>query len=712
MSIYGSKKLAIDNFSIFHGWNSFDSNPRQIADVNGDGLADIVGFGYDTVYAALGQSDGTFGSAFVAKNDGFTVTQGEWTSFDKYPRQLADVNGDGLADIVGFGYDTVYAALGQSDGTFGSAFVAKNDGFTVTQGEWTSFDKYPRQLADVNGDGRADIVGFGYDTVYVALGQNDGTFGSAFVAKNDGFTVTQGEWTSFDQYPRQLADVNGDGRADIVGFGYDTVYVALGQNDGTFGSAFVAKNDGFTVTQGEWTSFDQYPRQLADVNGDGRADIIGFADDAIHISLGQTDGTFAPTSVDKNDDFTVKGGWNSFDQYPRQLADVNGDNRADIVGFAQDATYVALANDQEFEPNPQSILAGYIGAWNIDRDTDPASIPANKLTHLFYAFVDVDPQGNVSLRNAGKDDDISFLQSLKAENPNLKILVSIGGALEDDQTEEDDFSSAAATPESRTHFAQSAIQFMKDNGFDGIDIDWEFPDPDHNDNYTQLLGELRQQLDYASTADGKNYQLTTALPASRYYLYDDDPDHHLEPILKETSEYVDFINVMTYDYHGSWSGDTTTYHQAALYSNLEKGNADWGIQQYLNAGVEAKDIVLGVPLYGRTWTGVNGGENNDGLLQSGTVDGTVEGTPLYKDLHKKVGTDGYVEYWDDSAKVPYIYSEQEGVFSTYENNQSVLEKVNYVEQYGLGGMFFWELSGDLPINNPDSLVNVAASNLM
>jgi chitinase len=77
-----------------------------------------------------------------------------------------------------------------------------------------------------------------------------------------------------------------------------------------------------------------------------------------------------------------------------------------------------------------------------------------------------------------------------------------------------------------------------------------------------------------------------------------------------------------------------------------------------------------------------------------------------------VGTNGYQAYWDDTAKVPYIYSAQESVFSTYENNQSVLEKVNYVEQHGLGGMFFWQLSGDLDITHPDSLVNVAASNLM
>ncbi|MEH2065220.1 MAG: VCBS repeat-containing protein, partial [Nostoc sp.] len=100
-------------------------------------------------------SSGTFGSAFVANNS-FNVNGGGWTSFDRFPRQVADVNGDGLADIIGFGQDAVFVSLGQSNGTFGSAFVASNS-FNVNGGGWTSFDRFPRQVADVNGDGLADI---------------------------------------------------------------------------------------------------------------------------------------------------------------------------------------------------------------------------------------------------------------------------------------------------------------------------------------------------------------------------------------------------------------------------------------------------------------------------------------------------------------------------------------------------------------------------
>ncbi|MGF2038448.1 MAG: VCBS repeat-containing protein [Nostoc sp. CmiVER01] len=111
--------------------------------------------------------------------------------------------------------------------TFGQYFVALDNGFTVNDGGWSSFDKYPRQLGDVNGDGRDDIIGFGLDNVYVSLGQSDGTFGQYSVALNNAFTVNDGGWNTFNQYPRQLGDINGDGRNDIVGFGLDNVYVSL-----------------------------------------------------------------------------------------------------------------------------------------------------------------------------------------------------------------------------------------------------------------------------------------------------------------------------------------------------------------------------------------------------------------------------------------------------------------------------------------------------
>ncbi|WP_230401034.1 glycosyl hydrolase family 18 protein, partial [Microcystis aeruginosa] len=367
-----------------------------------------------------------------------------------------------------------------------------------------------------------------------------------------------------------------------------------------------------------------------------------------------------------------------------------------------------ITNDDNSGNNPY-ILGGYIGSWNLNSNT-PIDATFNKLTHLFYSFADVTSNGTVQLPQDGTGTgDIAKLQQIKAQNPNLKIMLSIGGGTEND------FSSAAATVQSRANFAQSAIQLMKTNGFDGLDIDWEYPEANEDNNYIQLLAQLRQQINQASQNDGKQYLLTTALSGSPYILsasdYGSNPYDFSPQDLKATSDYVDFINVMSYDYHGPW--ENTTNHQSALYKstndntyNAAKVNTNWAIQHYLSAGVPATDIVLGAPLYGRTWTGVNAGSNN-GLFQQGT--GSSELT--YRELYNLLGTNGYQSFWDNSAKVPYIYSSQTKVFSTYENNQSILGKTDYVKQLGIGGAFFWEITQDLPITHSDSLINAAATNL-
>ncbi|ABW33353.1 FG-GAP-like repeat-containing protein [Acaryochloris marina] len=331
-------RVATTAFTSTSGWSNDTLFPRQIADVNGDNRADIIGFGNSSVAVALGQADGTFGTAFTATT-AFARTTG-WTNEDQFARRLADVNNDGFADIIGFGNSSVAVALGQADGTFGTAFTATT-AFTRTTG-WTNEDQFARRLADVNNDGFADIIGFGNSSVAVALGQADGTFGTAFTATT-AFTRTSG-WTSEDLFSRHVADVNGDGRADIIGFGNSSVAVALGQADGTFGTAFTATT-AFARTSG-WTSEDLYPRQVADINGDGQADIIGFGRSAVAVALGQADGTFWTATVvnqgsTANPDFTVAGGFNSANANPRFVADVAGNGQADIIGFGNNQVRVA-----------------------------------------------------------------------------------------------------------------------------------------------------------------------------------------------------------------------------------------------------------------------------------------------------------------------------------------------------------------------------------
>ena len=218
----------------------------------------------------------------------FTVEKGNWqTSLN--PRVAADVNGDGRADIIGFSNTSVVTALGQKDGTFARAKTAYPNAFTVKHGGW-SVSKHPRLVADVNGDGYADIVGFANAGVVTALGKKDGTFARAKAAYPKAFTVKHGGW-SVSKHPRLVADVNGDGYADIIGFANAGVVTALGKKDGTFARVKAAYPKAFTVKHGGW-SVSKHPRLVADVNGDGYADIIGFANAGVVTALGKKDGTF------------------------------------------------------------------------------------------------------------------------------------------------------------------------------------------------------------------------------------------------------------------------------------------------------------------------------------------------------------------------------------------------------------------------------------
>lgn len=393
-----------------------------------------------------------------------------------------------------------------------------------------------------------------------------------------------------------------------------------------------------------------------------------------------------------------------------------------------------ITND---DSNPQKYVVGaYYPEWAIyDRNFQVKDMPAKNLTHIFYAFAKIDSNGEVATfdpwaatqitfngkytweqSSANQAGNLAELKALKSQNPHLSNMLSIGG-----WTLSSPFSDVALTDASRKKFATSAVNFIVKYGFDGIDLDWEYPvggglegnvnRPADKQNYTLLVAELRNQLNVQETKDGKDYQLTIAAPAGFDKIANFD--------LAGMAPYLDFFNVMTYDYHGAWEKQTN--HQAALYSNPNDPSAYKAqyniastIQQYKNAGVKAEDIVLGAPLYGRSWTGVS--SFNDGLFQSatGAGPGTWEaGSFDYKDLYQKVNNtnSGYVRYWDDVAKAAYVYNRSLGVFSTYEDKQSLGVKLDYLKTQGLGGLFFWEASADLPGTHADSLIGLAANQL-
>src|SRR5271170_1821622 len=241
-------------------------------------------------------------------------------------------------------------------------------------------------------------------------------------------------------------------------------------------------------------------------------------------------------------------------------------------------------------------LVGYYEAGDIGaKQYFVTDIPGALLSHVIYAFADVTATGDCVSVDA-KDDGINFPQlvTLKATYPQLGVLISVGGA-----SHSTDFPAVAADDGLRTQFAQSSVQFMTENGFDGIDIDWEFPDSGDSSNFTALLQALRTQLDAQGVADGRDYLLTIAAPAG--------PKNIANLQLAQIHPLLDWINLETYDFTTAHSA--VTNFNAPLFTNKGDRSVDAAVKSYLTGGVPAEKIVMGVRFVGTGWTGV-GSTNN------------------------------------------------------------------------------------------------------
>ncbi|HWM65551.1 MAG TPA: glycoside hydrolase family 18 protein [Steroidobacteraceae bacterium] len=346
----------------------------------------------------------------------------------------------------------------------------------------------------------------------------------------------------------------------------------------------------------------------------------------------------------------------------------------------------------------QPRVVAYLASWS----GAPVNHP-EKLTHLNVAFAHIDKASRVVLDSAAMAQRLVDLQNLKKQNPQLKIIVSVGG------WQAEGFSDAALTDSSRRVFAASAAKLLRDYSLDGVDIDWEYPGqgvagiryrPEDKQNFTRLLQTLRETLDAQSVAQqrtGNNrYLLTIAAADREYFDYTEMDRVHV---------YLDWINLMSYDFFNSMTA--TTGQHAGLYRSEHAlprdRNADSAVTQYLVAGVPADKIVLGVAFYGRGFAGVIA--RNNGVNQPYEH---FEGEHSYQELAEKfIGKQGFVRFWDARAQAPYLWNEKSRVFITYDDPQSIAVKARYVLAHRLGGIMFWELSQD----RDDELLDVVARGL-
>lgn len=253
----------------------------SVVDLTGDGRPDVVALCTGGVRVSAQGEDGAFtpeGGELVLKAFGHGKQAGCWL-VDKHPRFLADTTGDGRLDIIGCHDDGLWVSLQDEEGAFAEPLYVLDE-FGVDQG-WNSTGEHPRFLVTTTRDGVPDIVGFGPHGVVVARGRGDGTFEPARLVLND-FGQDQG-WTGA-KHLRLLADVTGDKNPDIIGFGNEGVWVSHNNGDGTFEQAqLVCRGFGYNEDAGGWR-VDRHPRFLADITGDGRVDIVGFGGPGVHVA--------------------------------------------------------------------------------------------------------------------------------------------------------------------------------------------------------------------------------------------------------------------------------------------------------------------------------------------------------------------------------------------------------------------------------------------
>jgi chitinase len=356
-------------------------------------------------------------------------------------------------------------------------------------------------------------------------------------------------------------------------------------------------------------------------------------------------------------------------------------------------------------------IVGYYAGWKPDTVVAPRD-----MTVIDYAFAYVGQDGALVLDGPPTEAaTLARLAALKEQNPDLRVMVSVGG-----WTRSNRFSDVAADPVLRAAFVDSVLVFLRSERFDGIDIDWEYPADngagcppgetcqraEDKRNFILLARELRAALDTAGAADGQHYLVTIAAGADEKFLTKDDPGGTW---LGELAASLDWINLMSYDYHGSWervAGLNAPLHRDP--ADAVGTNVEASVRRLLDHGIPARKITLGLPFYGKGWTGCAPGPAGDGLYQpcsglaSGSADESFDFGYLIDRGYLARDADGrytvaradFVRHWNEAARVPYLYSAVDGTFITYDDEASIQAKLALVEALGLRGAMFWEIGAD------------------
>ena len=334
---------------------------------------------------------------------------------------------------------------------------------------------------------------------------------------------------------------------------------------------------------------------------------------------------------------------------------------------------------------PRPIVVGYV--FPQDAALAPGQIDARNLTRINYAFANIE-NGRMVTGFASDAQNFAYLTGLRRQHPSFTVLVSVGG-----WSWSTNFSDVALTEQSRSVFIASVMDFIERYDLDGLDVDWEYPGMAGSGhrfrsvdgrNFTLLLKELRKRFDRETVKGHRRLYLTIAAGSEDEYLA------HTE--MRKVQEYVDTVNLMAYDYVEPGE-DPLTGHHAPLYGNpadTRNYSADASVRAFEKAGVPAGKILLGVPFYGHVWGDV--ADRDHGFLQPGKA--VPHAYAPYSVVAGTMLNQGFIRYWDPIADAPYLYNAEKHIFVSYDDTESIAAKCRYVLTHKLGGVMFWEYSGD------------------
>ncbi|XP_027332927.1 class V chitinase CHIT5-like [Abrus precatorius] len=337
----------------------------------------------------------------------------------------------------------------------------------------------------------------------------------------------------------------------------------------------------------------------------------------------------------------------------------------------------------EYEPSRGSVRAAY---WPSGSDFSPSSIDTKYFTHIYYAFIEPDPLFfNLNVTEFHKKWIPNFINGLRYRHPPVKTLLSIGGGGSNSTA----FSLMASTKQNRQVFIKSTIHVAREYGFNGLDLDWEFPETELDmSNLGLLFQEWHQALVVEAQIQRKPRLLLTSAVyyASTIKLIGNGPRSYPAQAI---TKYLDWASPMCFDYHGTWANFTG--FNAALYDPNSNISTRYGIGLWIESGVPPEKLVMGLPLYGRAWKLQDPNVHGVGAEAVGEATDT-DGTMDYDEILVFNKDNGANVVYDEVAVSFYSYADTTWI--GYDDGPSITKKVRFAKSKGLKGYFFWAIGKD------------------